>query len=584
MSLTGLSRLALVAGILLGRGAKADTSAYRDAVLSDAPLAYYRLTEATIPTPDVATNSGSLGPTGNGAHFPGLNHQVPGALAASSDTAAGYSAIDVASTDGGVPTRVPYNAALNPTGPFTVEAWVKPTINGAANAQCPLINRVPDDLADLQGWDFFQGSAAEGWEFRMFNGSGSDTVFDLNGGPYVVGAWNHLAAVYDGLSATLYVNGVEVDSSAAPNGHHVPNTVAPLSIGGYSDGIQNPFTGAIDEVAIYTNALTADQLMAHYDTGTNGAPLLAYDTLVIADGAVEYLRLNEPAHDVATNSGTLGAAANGVVNTANGAVGPRSPVYEGLEPNNNAVSFNGTNSFIELGNPTGLNFTGHITLEAWLKPAAAQNALADVIAHGVNDTDNAEVMLRLTDVGTASARYEVGSWDGTNTYGASSNIPSGDLGGTNWVHLAGTYDGAGWNLYRNGVNIASVASPIGAVLVDNANWAIGARGRWKYAEGYPAAGQDRAYAGAIDEAAIYNTSLSATRVQAHYFAGKYGVTNPPSPFLTISPAGTNVTVTWLFGVLQQATFVAGPYTDLGSAASPYVVPASAVQRFYRVRL
>ncbi len=91
--LARFSQMTLVAGILLGRGANADTSAYQDAVLSDAPLAYYRLNESTTPSPYVATNTGSLGPAGFGVHFPGLKHQVPGALAGSSDPAAGYSTI-----------------------------------------------------------------------------------------------------------------------------------------------------------------------------------------------------------------------------------------------------------------------------------------------------------------------------------------------------------------------------------------------------------------------------------------------------------------------------------------------------------
>src|SRR5581483_6141377 len=159
---------------------------------------------------------------------------------------------------------------------------------------------------------FFQRDSSTGWNFRMFNGNAHDKVFDITGGSYTVGQWCHLVAVYDSTapSVTLYLNGQGVLTNNSPNGSYAPNNGFPLGIGGYSDASQNPFTGDIDEFALYTNVLTAAQVAAHYSNGTNGARGASYDSLVLGDGAVEYLRLGEPARNVAVNSGTLGAAAN----------------------------------------------------------------------------------------------------------------------------------------------------------------------------------------------------------------------------------------------------------------------------------
>src|SRR5712672_559844 len=101
--------------------------AYQSQVLSDSPMVYYRLNDFLPPVVEIATNIGSLGAATYGTHFPGMTHRVPGAIVGDSAPAAGYTAIDQSSTDGGVPTRFDYNPTLN-TSVFSVEAWLKPTI------------------------------------------------------------------------------------------------------------------------------------------------------------------------------------------------------------------------------------------------------------------------------------------------------------------------------------------------------------------------------------------------------------------------------------------------------------------------
>src|SRR5439155_5038249 len=113
------------------------------------------------------------------------------------------------------------------------------------------------------------------------------------------------------------------------------------------------------------------QVLTHYQNGINAFRVTPYPSLIASDGAVEYLRLDEPAHNVAVNSGTLGAAANGVyVHTITDIAGARTPRYAGIESNNVAMGFNGNNSYVELRDPSDLNFAGQITLEAWVQPAA----------------------------------------------------------------------------------------------------------------------------------------------------------------------------------------------------------------------
>jgi hypothetical protein len=86
------------------------------------------------------------------------------------------------------------------------------------------------------------------------------------------------------------------------------------------------------------------------------------------------------------------------------------------------------------------------------------------------------------------------------------------------------------------------------------------------------------FAGGIDGAAVYNYSLSAAQIAAHYLAGTAG-----NSALTAARSGSNLILTWSAGALQSAPTVTGPYTSLSAATSPYSVPlSSATQMFYRL--
>jgi hypothetical protein len=54
--------------------------------------------------------------------------------------------------------------------------------------------------------------------------------------------------------------------------------------------------------------------------------------------------------------------------------------------------------------------------------------------------------------------------------------------------------------------------------------------------------------------------------------------------LTFTVSGGNLILTWPQGTLQSAGSVTGTYGDLPSATSPYSVPLTGPQQFYRVRV
>jgi hypothetical protein len=228
-------------------------------------------------------NSGSLGAAGNGTNTAGVLLDLPGPILADGNTAVGYSS--------GERTLVPFQLALNPAAAssFTIEFWSRPTATD--NDDAALSNRFA--TGNRSGWTFFQRDQGIGWNFRMYNGNAGALGWDLTGGTATLNAWSHVVATWNGSVALLYVNGVLADSTNDPgaNGVYNPNTAVnspPMSIGANFDG-GSASTSSRDEVAFYAAALTPAQIAAHFSTAASPVPG-AYSSLVLSDGAVEYLQ------------------------------------------------------------------------------------------------------------------------------------------------------------------------------------------------------------------------------------------------------------------------------------------------------
>jgi hypothetical protein len=520
-------------------------------------------------------------------------------------------------------------------------------VGGTGRTGWVIFQRFPNaSYANVDGIN----NEGHGWCFRMFSGAGTSGQDVLTGdlnllpddpryhvGDYTIGKWQHLVVTWEpqvdngdpggngnnqwqGV-LTAYVDGMPANTNAsalyAANRLATETASAPadLAIGSYNIAStlgNNPFEGDVAELAIYNGyILTPAQILAHYQAGTNSNYGGNYAAMVMGAAAADlqfpggiverttppatYFRLNDTARYPASDSGSLGYVADGdLVTATNSAAGPQAPTYAGFEAGNAAIVLDGVKQWASFNNPAGLEISGQITLEAWVKPGASQGDPARIISHGpptVSDylgiglspvpdlavTNAPEVFLRIDGSG---ANYVVGSTltiytnsveVGTTTYSASFPVPAGDLGSANWIHLLGTYDGARWRLYRNGIQVASSVAAVGALPVLNGDWAVGSTGN----------GWANNYAGGVDEVAIYGHALTPSQVAAHYLTGKAG-----TAALTIINAGSgNVTVTWPSGTtLQDCGTVNGTYTDVSPQPSSPWTHAATGTRFYRWRL
>ncbi|MBE8990083.1 LamG-like jellyroll fold domain-containing protein [Nostoc sp. LEGE 12450] len=191
-----------------------------------------------------------------------------------------------------------------------------------------------------------------------------------------------------------------------------------------------------------------------------------------------------------------GAIAKVVTLNLAGAIAIASPKI--APPTSYALAFNGQSDCVKLNNPAALNFTGAITISAWIKPDAI-NGLRNIVAHGYTSSPTGEVYLRIL-----NGQYQFGYW-GLNSLPfeqlVAASIPAEDVG--NWVYLTGVFDGGIWRLYRNGLLMNAVTGSQGAIQVSE-NWAIGARGT----------GTERFFQGKIADVQIWNRARSLEEIGA----------------------------------------------------------------------
>src|SRR5256714_11564334 len=85
----------------------------------------------------------------------------------------------------------------------------------------------------------------------------SSTILDLH-------TWYYVVATYDGTTAKLFIDG-KLDSSVAVAAI-AKQTADPLYIGRRADGLFND--AVLDEIAIYSTALSSDRIAAHWPTAS----------------------------------------------------------------------------------------------------------------------------------------------------------------------------------------------------------------------------------------------------------------------------------------------------------------------------
>lgn len=162
-------------------------------------------------------------------------------------------------------TEIPYSADLNPTA-FTVSVRASAAHQTDADGNAVHTRRTLVSSIDEASFSGYEIIIDEDNALKLLIGTGDG--WEILEGPEVVdNRFYDVSAVYDGQTASLYING-EVYDEATPSAFS-PNGSAPLTIGAQPDG-DGDFNGQVSDLHIWNVVRPAEAIADSVETPPTG--------------------------------------------------------------------------------------------------------------------------------------------------------------------------------------------------------------------------------------------------------------------------------------------------------------------------
>jgi hypothetical protein len=368
------------------------------------------------------------------------------------------------------------------TGSFSVAVWIKPfDVSGAGGRIIVKDNN-------------------EGWALS-YNDSGPNNIrfFCRQTGPVITDAdgflssntWSHVVGVFDtdANTKTIYIDGIQRAQDTGVTGDP-SNNIHPLGIGDDPGaGVSAPFKGTIDEVRIYSRALSATQAAALYNTGS--AKFGKSNATVVASGLIAYHTFDGPKLNTTTSTDSSSIGNNGTLTNSPAPVGGKI---------GQALKFDGSDDYVNFTS-TPTTGTGSFSAFTWIKTSATGITQA-IVNWGRDSTDNDGVYLFVD----TDNKLHV---DVTNVVGtlSAATVTDGAWHHVGMVNTVGTFQ-----LYIDGVASGSTASLSPNIVTGNdaGDNAIGIAFTGSFVNPFK---------GLIDDVRIYNRALSTAEILQLYQGG-----------------------------------------------------------------
>lgn len=199
-----------------------------------------------------------------------------------------------------------------------------------------------------------------------------------------------------------------------------------------------------------------------------------------------------------------------------------------------AYSFDGTNDCIQIPDSTSLDITTSISLSGWLNVAVAQTHI--IVSKGNDAVANGRTPYRIQTDSTGLPTFVIGQTPTQTVLKGPTAIPL-----SQFVHIAGTYDGTQMRVYVNGESVASAALT-GAIVPSNNLATIGSL------IGSVTPTCNSFTNGRIDEVRIYNQALEPWMIEDLFLDPEHHPCTSSTTSFTLNVGPSMVTVVMMFAV------------------------------------
>jgi len=383
--------------------------------------------------------------------------------------------------------------------------------------------------------------AGSGWLMR--NGTGTDENYgwrlgSLSGGKYKIAlelydtgfrsisttnyivpssGWNNIAVVYSqGQWFKTYVNGILKETTTVSYGPSVQSTSS-FNIGGHSGTTGQYFNGYIDEVKIYNDELTADQIKLDMNQGKALILGSFSDTSKLAGGSIASNSASAiycvpgssdpcspPVGEWNFEEGQ-GSTVNDSSGNGNAGTWDGTGKHWGQGKNGKAGIFNGSNDTL-LNNSSGFLPSGDSprTISYWFKPNPGMSDANSAVAYGCA-TEGYNCF------SPGVGKY-VGTWATSTSIGA--HLETCQVNGptysstTAWHYYTAVFNGNNTITFYIDGQTPTTVTPSCTIDTSSGNGIEIGVGRWGY------------YNGSIDDVKIYDYARTPAQVAWDYNQGK----------------------------------------------------------------
>ena len=383
-----------------------------------------------------------------------------------------------------VAEQAPFNVS---TG-LTVEAWVRLKEYGA--------NEFPPKWQALvtkgEAWGLTRYSNTNRVAFRTTGDGATHVLAGTEANEFTPGQWHHVAAVWDGSTKQLYIDGL-LDISEAWDGPPDVNTFHVI-LGGNEEHPARVYEGDMDDVRVWSTGRNAAQIAA----AVRRRPLGSEDGLLgywrfesVSAGAVGVPDTSTNGHHGALYDIDAGGAltAGGVL------VGAPLPGEYALRVDGVDSPADNTGQFVRLPDSTLFDFTDAMTVECDVYVSSSHSAWSGLVSKGSG-------AWRLAVDGDRTIDFEVTGL--TPERVTSQTVLAAD----EWHHVAATWDGSSLVLLIDGEVDAWELDVSGVMAVDAGKRVLFGAQPGDTGVGY-------SFKGRLDNVRLWNTARSPQQIAAN---------------------------------------------------------------------